>query len=123
MIAGIVLAAAGVHEAVAELERPATGGAAWLPAAGVAVYLVGSAAFRRLLVIGPTRPRLVAAALTLGTPWLGNAAGSLVQVSVIVAILIVTLAVERLPARGEGHAHQMSPTVNPSGKGSSGSTM
>jgi low temperature requirement protein LtrA len=122
MIAGIVLAAAGLHEAVAELERPTAGAAAWLLAAGVALYLVGSAGYRRLLAIGRIRPRLVGAALTLGSPLLGNTLGSSVQVTAVVALLIGMLVAERRASPDERGTHQMSPTVNPSGKGSSGST-
>ena len=95
MISGIVLAAAGVHEAVGELEQHEGGSAAWLMAAGVAAYLAGAALYRWLLKIGPTTPRVTTAVIALGSAFIGMAVGSVAQLSVIVATLIGMLVVER----------------------------
>ena len=95
MIVGIVLAAAGLHAAVAELHEPAEHASPWLLAAGVAAYLLGSVWFRRLLAIGARLPRAVTAVLALGSAFLGLVAGSLGQLSLVVAALIALLVVER----------------------------
>jgi low temperature requirement protein LtrA len=91
MVVGIVAAAAGVKGAIADLGRPNPGAAAWLLSAGVAIYLVGEAAFRRLLRLGPSRVRLAGAGLALLTAPIGLAAGSLPQLAVLVAILVLLL--------------------------------
>jgi low temperature requirement protein LtrA len=95
MISGIVVAAAGVNGVVADLTKESAGGAAWLLSIGVAVYLVGEAAFRWMLRIGPARVALVAAALVLATGPVGLAAGSLAQLGLMVAVLVAMLVVER----------------------------
>ena len=98
MITGIVVAAAGVHEAVAELHEPATGATAWLVSGGVALYLAGSALFRWLLETGSTTSRLVTAAVVLGTGAVGTLIGSLAQLALVVALLVAMLIAERLRA-------------------------
>jgi hypothetical protein len=95
MIAGIVVAAAGVQGVIADLARPDAGEAAWLLAAGVTVYLVGEAAFRRLLRLGPAHVRLASAGLALATAPLALAVGSLAQLAVLVGLLVAMLVVER----------------------------
>ena len=95
MIFGIVLAAAGLHAAVAELHEPADHASPWLLSVGVAAYLIGSVWFHRLLAIGATTPRSITAAVALGSAVVGMAAGSLTQLSVVVAALIALLFVER----------------------------
>lgn len=111
MIAGVVLAAAGVQVAVAGTaggagSAPAhavlgtgTPAAAWLLAAGVAGYLAGGAAFRRLLAVGPTGARVGAAGLALATAPAGVAGGALLQLAALVALVVGLLLVE---ARGRG---------------------
>jgi low temperature requirement protein LtrA len=95
MLGGIVVAAAGVQGVIADLGRPAAGSAAWFLATGVALFLVGEAAFRRLLRLGPVRLRLAAAGLALLTAPLGLAAGSLPQLAGLVALLVALLMAER----------------------------
>ena len=95
MIAGIVIAAAGVHEAVAEIDHAATAATAALVSGGVAVYLIGSATFRRLLSIGTTRARLAAAAVVAGIGLLGMILGSLAQLALVVMVMVVMLVAER----------------------------
>jgi low temperature requirement protein LtrA len=99
MISGIVVAAAGVRGVVADLGEELAGDAAWLLSVGVAVYLVGEAAFRWMLRIGPARVALIAAALVLATAPVGLAAGSLAQLGVLVAVLVGMLVVERRMSR------------------------
>ena len=75
MIGGIIMAAAGVHEAVGHLEQPEPA-SAWLISVGVAVYLLGAGVFRWLLHIGPAWQRFVAGGLALGTMPVGEWSGS-----------------------------------------------
>ena len=93
MIAGIVIAAAGAHEAVGHLEQ-APASVAWLISGGVALYLGGAAWFRALLEIGPIRQRVGAGIVALGVVYIGELAGSLVQLAVVVVVLVGMLAVE-----------------------------
>jgi low temperature requirement protein LtrA len=93
MIAGIVITAAGVHEAVGHLEQ-APASVAWLISGGVALYLGGAAWFRALLEIGPIRQRVGTGIVALGVVYIGEWAGSLIQLAVVVLVLVGMLAVE-----------------------------
>ena len=100
MIAGIVIAAAGMQPALVDPSHPTPGETAatttgWLLSAGIALYLLGGAFFRRLLDTGPVTVRLIAAAVALALAPLGAAAGSLVHLTSIVVVLIVMLVAER----------------------------
>jgi low temperature requirement protein LtrA len=100
MISGIVIAAAGMQPALAESAHvdPADAGpttTGWLLSAGVALYLVGGAAFRMLLRIGTPWGRLAAAAVALALAPLGAMAGSAVHLSAVVLVLTVMLLAER----------------------------
>jgi len=95
MIAGIVIAAAGVHEAVAEIDHAATPAMAALMSGGVALYLIGGALFRWVLGIGTARARLVTAAVVAGIAPIGVLLGSLVQLALVVVAVVVMLLVER----------------------------
>ena len=94
MIAGIVGAAAGLEGVITNVVRPVSGVTAWRLATGVAVYLAGEVLFRRVLRLGPTGTRLVAAALAVATAPVGLAVGYVVQLTLLVLILIGMLAVE-----------------------------
>jgi len=112
MIAGIIMAAAGVHEAVGNLERPEHV-SAWLISVGVAVYLLGAGAFRWLLHIGPAWQRFVAGALALGAMPVGEWSGSFPQLALVVLVLAGMLAVEyrlvpgRSAVSGEVHSESV----------------
>jgi low temperature requirement protein LtrA len=95
MIAGIVVAAAGLEGVISNVVRPAPDTTAWQLATGVAVYLAGDVLFRRVLRLGATGTRLVAAALAVGTAPIGLAVGYVIQVTVLVFILIGMLALCR----------------------------
>jgi low temperature requirement protein LtrA len=102
MIAGIVTAAAGMAQVIGDASRRAPPAAAWLLSSGIAVYLLGESAFRRVLRIAPARARLVGAALVLATGPIAARAGSLVQLAAVVAILVVVLTLEqRVDESGE----------------------
>jgi low temperature requirement protein LtrA len=102
MIAGIVMAAAGVHEAVEHLQEPAAANA-WLISVGVTVYLAGAATYRALLSIGPVRARVVGGVAALGAVPIGEVAGSLAQLATVVVVLIAMLLAEQrlVPVPGE----------------------
>ena len=94
MIAGIVMTAAGVHDAVRHLDDPGAANA-WLISCGVATYLAGAAWFRALLHIGPSRARMIAAGVTLGMVPVGERWGSLLQLVAVVVVLVGMLGAER----------------------------
>lgn len=102
MIAGIVTAAAGMTAVIADASRRAPPATAWLLASGIAVYLLGAAAFRRALRIAPASARLGGAALVLATGPIAARAGGLAQLATVVVILVVVLTVEHYRDRAAG---------------------
>ena len=95
MIAGIVIAAAGMQPALADPAQPTESDTGWLLSSGVALYLVGGAMFRRLLHTGSAGPRLIAAGVALVVAPLGVLIGSHVQVTAVILVLVAMLVVER----------------------------
>jgi low temperature requirement protein LtrA len=95
LIVGVVVAAAGLHGVVADITQPTTDSAAWYLAVGVAIYLVGEAIFRRIMSIGPTVGRYIAAGFALATAPLGLLAGSLPQLGLLVLVLVAMLLAEK----------------------------
>jgi low temperature requirement protein LtrA len=95
MIAGIVTAAAGMTQVIADAARRAPPAAAWMLSSGIAVYLLGGSAFRTALRIAPARARLAGAALVLATGPIAARAGSLAQLATMVVVLVVVLTVEQ----------------------------
>ena len=104
LLLGIVALAAGVKLTIGHADRPATGADALALGAGVALFLAGHAAFRRVLRSGPAGPRLVTAGFALATAALGAAVAVEAQLVVLLAGLVIMLAAERrwLPTR-PGH--------------------
>ena len=68
--------------------EPLTASTAWFLAAGVAVYLVGLAWFRRLLGIGPVGARLLLAGMVLFTVMVGLAVSPEAQLGALAAIMV-----------------------------------
>lgn len=99
MIAGIVVAAAGLQGVVASVVRPVPSVTAWRLAAGVAVYLASEALFRHVLRLGPRRGRLVAATLAVATAPVGLALGYVAQLTLLVVLLTGMLVLERGASR------------------------
>jgi low temperature requirement protein LtrA len=95
MIAGIVVAAAGLEGVITDVVQPAPSATAWQLAAGVAVYLAGEVAFRRALRLGPFRTRLLAAGLAVATAPVGLTAGYVAQLTLLVLLLTGMLTFER----------------------------
>ncbi len=72
MIAGIMLAAAGLEVGVRHPLEIAPIWSTWNLAAGLALYLAGDIAYRRTMSIGPNRFRFMTAILALATGLLGT---------------------------------------------------
>lgn len=96
MIAGIVVAAAGLEGVISNVVQPMPTATAWRLAAGVAMYLAGEIVFRRVLRLGPFRARLVAAGLAVATAPVGLVAAYVAQLTLLVVILTAMLTFERL---------------------------
>jgi low temperature requirement protein LtrA len=88
VLGGIIVFAAGVKNAVVQYGEPVTASTAWFLAAGVAVYVVGLAWFRRLLGIGPTGARLLIAGVVLPTAMAGLAFSADAQLGVLAAVVV-----------------------------------
>jgi low temperature requirement protein LtrA len=95
MIAGIVVAAAGLEGVIANVVRPVPSVTAWRLAAGVAVYLIGDVLFRRVLRVGSIRGRVVAAMLAVATAPAGLVVGYVAQLTLLVLLLTGMLTFER----------------------------
>lgn len=87
MIFGIILLAAGTTEVIADIGGVGHGTAPWFIGSGVATYLLGDALYRWLLDLGPVGPRLVAAAMAVGSAALGLAVNEAAQFAVLVLVL------------------------------------
>ncbi|MFI0421857.1 low temperature requirement protein A [Spongiactinospora sp. 9N601] len=93
ILLGIIALSAGLKKAVAHPGDPLTGGAQFALAGGVALFLLGSVAFRAALGLPGRTLRAATALLTLATMPIGlvNAA---VQLVLVVALIFATLAFE-----------------------------
>jgi low temperature requirement protein LtrA len=106
LLLGVIGIAAGVQQVVerssAEQASVATTRGAIVLACGVALFLAGDVAFRRLLGNGPALARTVAAAAALAT----IAAGALVSVELQLALLVLILAAMLITERQENPAER-----------------
>jgi low temperature requirement protein LtrA len=94
MIAGIVVAAAGLEGVITNVVVPVPSVTAWQLAAGVAVYLVGDVLFRYVLRLGSIAGRLTAATLAVATAPVGLAFEYATQLALLVLLLIGMLMLE-----------------------------
>jgi low temperature requirement protein LtrA len=106
LLLGIVVIAAGIKKAVGHAFDHLTVGQAVALAGGLAVYLLGDVAFRRVLGIGRLRYRAGAAVLALATVPVGVAYAGL-QIALLIGLLVAMLTVEdrarrRAPAQHAG---------------------
>jgi low temperature requirement protein LtrA len=93
LLLGIVVVAAGVKKAVGHAFDHLTFGQALALAGGLAIYLLGDVAFRRVLRIGRLRYRAIGAVLALATIPVGLAyAGA--QIALLIVLLVAVLTVE-----------------------------
>jgi low temperature requirement protein LtrA len=88
VLGGIIVFAAGMTQAVARFDRPATAASAWFLAAGVAVYIAGLALFRYVLRTGPLAPRLAMTAAALVTAVVGLELSAETQIAALTLIII-----------------------------------
>jgi low temperature requirement protein LtrA len=88
VLGGIIVFAAGVQNAVGHYGEPLTAPSTWFLAAGVAVYLVGLAWFRRLLGIGPVGAHLLMAGVVLSTAIIGLAFSPEAQLGLLAAVMV-----------------------------------
>jgi low temperature requirement protein LtrA len=93
ILLGVVALAAGAFLTIGNPARP--GGEAIAIAGGAALFLAGSAWFRRALRIGPIALRLAGAAFALATAALGATVSAEAQLAVLLAGLVAMLAAER----------------------------
>jgi low temperature requirement protein LtrA len=91
---GIIAAASTLRKATGHGFDELGSGRAVLLTAGVAVFLLGDAMFRRALRIGRNTDRLVIALLTPATIPLGTEVSAFAQLAALVAMLAVALSAE-----------------------------
>ena len=87
MLLGIVVAAAGIHEAVAHPGEPMSLGGAIALGGGIALFFAGDAEFRRVLHVGPAATRVAVAVAALATVPLGRVTPAFVQLAGLVLIV------------------------------------
>jgi low temperature requirement protein LtrA len=109
LVAGLILLAAGLHEAVHDPGHSLEWRAAWNMAFGAAIYLLGNVFYLAQLGIGGRRWFAVTALLCLPTALAGHELSGSAQVALLAAVLAVSLwPVVRdqrsLTAMGEGSA-------------------
>jgi low temperature requirement protein LtrA len=104
MMAGVVSVAAGSRLSLPDLTAGTSPAAASFLAGGVALYLVGLAAFRAVLRFAAATMRAAWAALALATIPVGTIAGAAQQLLVIAALLMALLTLERRGASRFGRS-------------------
>jgi low temperature requirement protein LtrA len=109
MIAGVVLASAGIKQAIAQLHAATHLGTSLLLAGGIALYLLGDVVFRRSVRIPSSRLRLAMVPVCLATIALGVLAGGLAQVGALLGILVVMLSWEHAAAKRGRSAEALKP--------------
>jgi low temperature requirement protein LtrA len=95
ILLGVVSLAAGAFLTIGNPARPHPGSEAVAIAGGAALFLAGSAWFRRALRIGPIALRLAGAAFALATAALGATVSAEAQLAALLAGLVAMLAAER----------------------------
>jgi low temperature requirement protein LtrA len=102
MLLGIITLAAGVKLSIGEVTHRLEPGPALTLAVGVALFLAGDVAFRRVLRIRPVAYRAAAASVALATAVLGIYAAGAVQLVALVAVLLGMLVPEARWRRAVG---------------------
>jgi len=95
MVAGIVLLALGVKKTLEHVDEPLHGMPAFALAGGVAVYLLGQAAYRLRNRQGADPARLAAAAACLVLALVAGQIDALVALAAVAAVTTVLIAGER----------------------------
>ncbi|NUS44446.1 MAG: low temperature requirement protein A [Mycobacteriaceae bacterium] len=99
IVIGIVVMAAGVQQAVARSWNPLGAGPACALACGTATYLLGDAAYRHIVGIGPSKIRIATAVLCLLTIPLGrhSAATEALALTALLGLALVAESRARKP--------------------------
>ncbi|SCF45922.1 low temperature requirement protein A [Micromonospora mirobrigensis] len=95
LLLGIVVAAAGVHAAVAHPGDPTSWQSATALSGGTTLYLAATIAIRRSLRIAPVRSRVITAVAVLGTVPVGLATNGALHLAALVIVVVVMLVVDR----------------------------
>ena len=95
ILLGIVAAAAGIHAAVAHPSLPAGWRAASALAGGVALFLLGMAAFRRALRIDSPWSRVAAALASVASVPLGALGSAWAHLAVVLSVVVLLLIATR----------------------------
>jgi low temperature requirement protein LtrA len=98
MLLGIVALASGVKEAIVNTGNTLPAGPCLAMGCGVALFLAGSAAFRRALRIGAERYRLTAAVVSLAASWVGVTLSVAAEMALLTVIVAAALMAERRAA-------------------------
>jgi low temperature requirement protein LtrA len=91
LVAGLILVAAGLHDAVHDPGQPVAWAAAWNMAIGACVYLLGNVFYLARLGIGGRRWFAVTAVLCLPTAFAGHEVSGTVQVALLAVVLAASL--------------------------------
>ena len=110
LLLGIVVAAAGIHAAIAHPRDPGTWQSAVALSGGVALFLLGIAEVRRCLRIGSAKGRLVVAVIVLATIPIAVVSSTGLHLASVVAVVAAMLVVDRKNhAASTRPAHSTSP--------------
>lgn len=91
---GVVSIAAGIKKSLGHFTDPLETPAALALAGGVALYLLGQAAFHSALRLGPVKVRLAAAVAAAATAALGVQVSAAAELVVLVLLLAALIAIE-----------------------------
>jgi low temperature requirement protein LtrA len=108
LLLGVVLAAAGIKKAIGHAYDPLETAEALVLGGGVALFLAADVGFRRVLGLGRSVHRAVAALLALATIPLGSEVAAVAQMAALVVVLAGALAGEGTarPTPGLGRPSQ-----------------
>jgi low temperature requirement protein LtrA len=101
LLLGIVLAAVGLKKATGHAGDDLAAGQALALGGGVALFLAADVWFRRVLGLGRSVHRAVAALLALATVAVGTVVAAVAQLAMLVLVLAVALASEGTMQRGD----------------------
>jgi low temperature requirement protein LtrA len=103
VLLGIIVAAAGIHGAIAHPADPSDWPVASALAGGIALFLAGIAACRHSLSIGSPMKRIVAAGLVLATIPAAITMSAGLQLVVVLGVLVLMLIIDRSPLARRAH--------------------
>jgi low temperature requirement protein LtrA len=111
MLLGIVALAAGVKKVIGHEGSTAPYPACLALGGGVALFLLGDVAFRRVLRIGTQRHRIAAAAACLAVTAVGVTASVAAEIALLAAVVAAALAAERQGERTNDRSDSPAPVT------------